>query len=151
MCAQCSSRYPSRFRGQRGGGRPWCQLQMADAGLPEAGLQAAHPCDLSLGQLLLKGDEVIKVSIFILPKHFDKPVWSTRYPISCFFANILNMSEMLHNPAIIWNLRHRAITQPNTTGEQPNSQQHRHAFTKQLRTATKNSITQSQTPNSPKS
>ena len=150
MRARCSSGYPPRLCGQRGRSKPWCQFQMAEAGLPEAGLQTAHPCDLPLRQLLLKGDEGIKVPIFTLPKHSDKPVWSMGYPISCFFANILNMSETLHNPAIIWKLRHGAIIQPNVTGKQLNSQQHLQASTRQLRRAIKTSITQSQTPNSPK-
>lgn len=71
---------------------------MVDTGLPESGIQTAHPRELS-GQLLLKGDELTKVPIFILPKHPDKPVWSMGYPVSCYFANILSMSEMLYNPA----------------------------------------------------
>lgn len=150
MHAWCSSGYPPRLRGQSRGSEPSCQFQMADTGLPAAGLQTAHPCDLSLGQFLLKGDEVIEVPIFTLPRHSDKPVCSMGYPISCFFASILNRSEMLHNPAIIWKLRHGAITQPNATGEQLNRQQHLQASTEQLRRAIKTSITQSQTPNSPK-
>lgn len=95
---------PTRLRGQRGGSRPQCQPQMADTRLPEAALQSAHPCALSTGQLGLKGDEVIKVPLFTLPKRLDEPVWSTGYPTSCFFANNLNMLETLHNPAIIWKL-----------------------------------------------
>lgn len=150
MHSRCSSGYPPQAHGQRRGSRRRCQCQMADAGLPEAGLQTAHPCDLSMGQLLLKESEVIKVPIFTLPKHSDKPAWSMGYPMSCFFANILSMSETLHKPAIMWKLRHGAITQPNTTGKHLNSQKHLQASTKQLKRAIKTSTTQSQTPNSPK-
>lgn len=62
----------------------------------EAGLQTAHPCDFSVGQLFSKEDEVIGVPIFTLPKHPDKPVQSMRYPISCFPAKDTHISD--HDP-----------------------------------------------------
>jgi len=69
MHAQCSSGYPRGLHGQSGGSELWCQFHMADAGLPEAGVQTAQPCDLSMGQLLLRWGEVIKVPIFTFLKH----------------------------------------------------------------------------------
>lgn len=77
---------PPRLWGLGKGWEPWCQFQTAEAGLPEAGLQTAPPCDFSVGQLFSKEDEVIRVPIFTFSKHSDKPVWSMGYPISCIPA-----------------------------------------------------------------